>query len=113
MASQIAEAFGLVVRFRLRAGREEDFDRLTAETVPLIHEREEGTLLYLCQRVDGSPTERIFYELYQDRDAFEAHEAQPHTKRFLAEREALLESFDVDFLSPAQVAGSWIPAPKA
>ena len=48
--------------------------------------------------MDGAPRERIFYELYRDRAAFNDHEAQPHTRRFLAEREPLLESKQVDFL---------------
>ena len=51
--------------------------------------------------VDGEPDLRIFYELYRDRDASNDHEAQPHTHRFLAEREPLLESKQVDFLVPA------------
>ncbi|WOI59693.1 putative quinol monooxygenase [Streptomyces fradiae] len=41
---------------------------------------------------------RVFYELYADRAAFDAHEAQPHTKRFLAEREQCLAGVEVTFL---------------
>lgn len=110
MTSPSSSPFGLVVRFKLQAGRESDFDQLTAATVPLIQQLEPGTLLYLCQRVEGKPNERIFYELYRDRIAFETHEAQAHTKRFLAERGPMLDSFDVDFLSPESVAGAWVPS---
>jgi quinol monooxygenase YgiN len=49
-------------------------------------------------RVDGQPLQRIFYELYQDRDAFDAHEQTEHTRRFLAAREELLTSVEVDWL---------------
>lgn len=109
MIPHVSNAFGLVVRFRLRLGQEENFERLVAETVPRIHEKEPGTLLYLCQCVEGKPAERIFYELYRDRAAFEAHEEQVHTRRFLAEREKFVESFEVDFLSHSAAAGAWLP----
>jgi quinol monooxygenase YgiN len=51
--------------------------------------------------VEGEPRQRIFYELYRNRAAFEAHEQSPHTRRFLAEREPLLETKAVDFLALA------------
>ncbi len=49
--------------------------------------------------MNGAPQQRIFYELYRDRAAFDAHEDQPHVKHFLAAREALLDSTEVDFMT--------------
>jgi quinol monooxygenase YgiN len=49
--------------------------------------------------VDGQPLQRIFYELYQDKAAFEAHEAAPHTRRYLDERGQYLASTEVDWLT--------------
>jgi quinol monooxygenase YgiN len=37
----------------------------------------------------------VFYEEYETRAAFENHEAQEHTRHFLAAREPLLEATDV------------------
>lgn len=37
-------------------------------------------------------------ELCADRAAFDAHEAQPHTQRFLSEREQYLAGVEVTFL---------------
>ena len=92
--------FGLSVRFTCK---DEDaaraFDQLVDETLPGIRQREPGTLAYEIHTVEGKPLQRVFYELYQDRDAFDAHEEQPHTRRFLAEREQYLASVDVDFLT--------------
>jgi quinol monooxygenase YgiN len=71
----------LVVRFDLLPRSEHAFDRLVADTTAGILTDEPGTLLYLCHKVQGEPTARLFYELYRDRAAFEAHEAheaQPH-----------------------------------
>jgi quinol monooxygenase YgiN len=92
--------FGLSVRFTCRdlegAGA---FDKLVAETVTQIKENEPGTLVYAVHTVEGKPLERIFYELYRDRAAFDAHEEQAHTQRMLAEREQFLASVEVDFLT--------------
>ncbi len=95
----MAEEFGLVVRFTLRAGAGQEFDRLVAETLQQLREREPGTLVYACHQVDGCPDDRIFYELYRDRAAFDTHEQQPHVRRFLTEREQYVDRFTVDFLS--------------
>ena len=74
------------------------FDRLVAETIEQIRLHEPGTIVYASHRVDGKPLERIFYELYADRAAFDAHEQTEHTRRFLAAREDLLASVEVDWL---------------
>lgn len=92
--------FGLVVRFWCtdEAGAA-GFDELVAATVPRIAEHEPGTLVYAVHAVDGEPLKRVFYELYRDRAAFEAHEAQPHTRRFLERREQFLARTEVDWLT--------------
>jgi quinol monooxygenase YgiN len=96
-----ATPFALVVRFTVRPGMEAQFDQLVGETAAGIRASEPGTLVYACHRVEGEPQQRIFYELYRDRAAFDTHEQAPHTRRFLAEREPLLESKAVDFLALA------------
>lgn len=91
--------FGLVVRFTCKDETSAAaFDELVAATVERIRESEPGTLVYASHRVEGRPLERIFYELYRDRAAFDAHEEQDHTKRFLEARGNYLASVDVDWL---------------
>ncbi|WP_431888323.1 putative quinol monooxygenase [Nocardiopsis alba] len=98
--------FGLSVRFTLKDEAAADgFDALVAETLPHIRRSEPGTLVYAVHAVEGKPLERIFYELYADRSAFEAHEEQPHVKRFLDARGAFLASVDVDFLDLVDAKG--------
>ena len=53
----------------------------------LIQNNEPGTVIYAVHRVKDAPLSRIFYELYESREAFDVHEQQEHTKRFLDKRE--------------------------
>ena len=82
--------FALVVRFDLAPGAGPAFDALVDETLALIRVREPRTVIYACHQVDSAPESRIFYELYEDRAAFDEHEAGEHVKRFLGEREQYL-----------------------
>lgn len=91
--------FGLMVRFTCKdEASAAAFDRLVSQTIDKIREKEPGTLVYTAHRVEGRPLQRIFYELYRDRAAFDAHEQQEHTRHFLAAREELLSSVEIDWL---------------
>lgn len=97
--------FGLSVRFTLKEGAAEAFDALVAETLAGIRASEPGTLVYVNHLVEGQPDQRIFYELYRDRAAFDEHEQQPHTRKFLAGREALVDDVEVDWLTAVDGKG--------
>jgi quinol monooxygenase YgiN len=100
--------FGLVVRFDLVDDEAaKAFDAMVEETGKLIKSEEPGTLLYAVNRVDDAPLSRVFYEVYADREAFEAHEETAHVKRFLAEREQYIANLRVEFLTP--VGGKNLP----
>ena len=91
--------FGLVVRFTCKDEQSAGaFDQLVAETIEKIKTDEPGTLIYTAHRVEGAPLQRIFYELYRDRAAFDEHERQEHTRRMLGDRKELLASVEVDWL---------------
>jgi quinol monooxygenase YgiN len=92
--------FALVVRFYLRDEEAaKSFDKLVEETAGKIQD-EAGTLIYAIHKVKDAPLSRIFYELYESREAFDAHEQQEHTKRFLNERNQYLTGTRVEFLEP-------------
>jgi len=93
--------FALVVRFDLldsdAAAR---FDAMVDDLLPQIGAHEPGTLTYAVHTVVDAPLSRVFYECYADRAAHAAHEAQPHTRRFLDDKEALLAGSRAAFLTP-------------
>ncbi|WP_410589736.1 putative quinol monooxygenase [Amycolatopsis sp. lyj-23] len=93
--------FALAVRFYLRDEEAaQGFDELVDETAPSIRDKEPGTLIYAVHKVKDAPLSRVFYELYESREAFDAHEQSEHTKKFLAEREQYLTGVRVEFLDP-------------
>ncbi|WP_436493446.1 putative quinol monooxygenase [Actinokineospora sp. HUAS TT18] len=91
--------WALVVRFDLRdESAAAEFDALVADLTPRIAAEEPGTLVYAVHTIEGTPLSRLFYEVYADKNAFDQHEQQEHTKRFLAAREQYLRDFRVEFL---------------
>lgn len=93
--------FALVVRFYIRDEEAaKGFDNLAEATAAKIGESEPGTLIYAVHKVKDAPLSRIFYELYESREAFDVHERQEHTKRFLDERDQYLTGARVEFLEP-------------
>ncbi|WP_063061994.1 putative quinol monooxygenase [Nocardia sienata] len=98
--------FALVVRFDLLdAEAAIGFDRLVEETARGIRELEPGTLVYATHTVTEAPLSRVFYEVYRDRNAFDEHERQPHTRRFLDQRSNYVADLRVEFLTPTMVEG--------
>jgi quinol monooxygenase YgiN len=94
----VTGGYALIVRFTTRdAEAAKAFDALVARTLVGIRD-EPGTLVYVSHIPEGEPLVRMFYELYADEAAFQAHEAQPHTREMLREREQYLVSTEVQFL---------------
>lgn len=108
----MSEPFGLVARFTLKEGAAGAFDTLTAETVERIRAHEEGTRLYVVAVAPEQPAVRVFYEVYRNRQAFEEHEAQPHVRRFLAERGRHVADLEVTFLTPLVAKGLDLAQPS-
>lgn len=91
--------FGLFVRFTCKDDvAAAAFDDLVERTGELIRANEPGTVVYAVHRVDGRPLERVFYELYRDKGAFEEHESKDYVRAFLSEREQYLSGIEVDRL---------------
>lgn len=89
------ELYGLISIFSLAEGQGEFFDRLAADVVAFVREREPDTLMYVCHSVPNAPLQRIFYEVYRDRSCYDAHGHQPHVQRFRAERARCVQGTNV------------------
>ena len=82
--------FSLLVRFEVLPDQLSAFDELAATTLQHIQTHEPDTLVYLTHQREGQANERVFYECYRDRAAFEAHEQSAYIQHFLSERSRYL-----------------------
>ena len=82
--------FGQITIYTLLEDRIDDFDRLTERVVEQVRSGEPHTLVYIVHAVPTAPMQRILYEVYQDRDAYDDHLAQPYMTRYVAERRSMV-----------------------
>ncbi len=91
--------FAISVRFDLKdAQAAARFDELTAVALAGVKDDEPGTLVYAVHTVEDAPLSRVFYEVYESRDAHEFHEAHESTDRLLSQVEHLTTRVRVEFL---------------
>ena len=63
-----------------------DFDRIADQAAEEVRTHEPDTLVYVIHTVPKAPMQRIFYEIYRDRAAYDRHEQQAYIKRFITAR---------------------------
>jgi quinol monooxygenase YgiN len=78
--------YGRLSIFTLLDDKAAEFDRLAERAAEGVRTAEPETLVYVIHVVPKAPMQRIIYEIYRDRAAFESHEQQPHIQRFVADR---------------------------
>jgi quinol monooxygenase YgiN len=81
--------------FTLLDDKAADFDRLAEQTAEEVQAGEPGTLVYVIHLVPNAPMQRIFYEIYRDRAAFDSHENKSYMQRFVAERRSYVLATNV------------------
>jgi quinol monooxygenase YgiN len=90
-----APPYGRILIFTLLDDRAADFDRFAEQAAEEVSTREPDTLVYVIHLVPNAPLQRIFYEIYRDRAAFDRHENQPYMQRFVADRRACVLATNV------------------
>jgi quinol monooxygenase YgiN len=78
--------YGLIAIYTLAGGQADEFDALAEQVVDEVRASEPDTLVYAAHTVPNAPMQRIFYEVYRDKGAYQEHLRQPHVQRFDAER---------------------------
>ena len=94
-AAAATRPYGRILIFTLLEDRVAEFDRLAEDTAEHVRTGEPDTLVYVIHLVPNAPMQRIFYEIYRDRAAFDSHESQPYLQRFVAERRACVLATNV------------------
>jgi quinol monooxygenase YgiN len=115
-AGAATRPYGRILIFTLLEDRVTDFDRLAEEAAEYVRTGEPDTLVYVIHLVPNAPLQRIFYEIYRDRPAFDSHESQPYMQRFVAERRTCVLATNVielrlKYAKVAPLPGPQPPAP--
>jgi quinol monooxygenase YgiN len=105
-----AQLFGQIAIFTLLEDRVEEFDQLTGRVVEQVRSREPDTLVFIVHAVPSAPMQRILYEVYRDRSAYEWHNQQPHVQQFEADKRPYVLATNVIELGLQQAKVSPFPS---
>jgi quinol monooxygenase YgiN len=111
-AAAAARPYGRILIFTLLDDGVAEFDRIAEETAEHVRTGEPDTLVYVIHLVPNAPMQRIFYEIYRDRAAFDSHESQPYMQRFVAERRACVLATNVIELRLKYAKVAPLPSPQ-
>jgi quinol monooxygenase YgiN len=87
--------YGRIAIYTLLDAGAEEFDRLAEHVVEQVRTGEPGTLAYVVHGVPSAPLQRILYQLYADRAAYERHQERPYVADFEARRRPLVLATNV------------------
>jgi (4S)-4-hydroxy-5-phosphonooxypentane-2,3-dione isomerase len=68
----------VLVQVRVRADHLAEFERAILANADGARTREPGCVRFDVSQKEDDPAEWVFYEVYKDSAAFEAHRASPH-----------------------------------
>jgi quinol monooxygenase YgiN len=105
-----ANLFGQIAIYTLLEDRVDDFDRLTRRVVKQVRLQEPDTLVYIVHAVPSAPMQRILYEVYRDRAAYEMHKRQPYVIAFEADRRPFVLATNIIELGLQQAKVSPLPS---
>jgi quinol monooxygenase YgiN len=105
-----ADLFGQIAIYTLLEDRVDDFDRLTRRVVRQVRAQEPDTLVYIVHAVPSAPMQRILYEVYRDRSAYEEHKRQPYVVAFEADRRPFVLATNIIELGLQQAKVSPLPS---
>ncbi len=104
------DLFGQIAIYTLLEDRVDDFDRLTKQVVKQVRSDEPDTLVYIVHAVPSAPMQRILYEVYSDRAAYENHRRQPYVISFEADRRPFVLATNIIELGLQQAKVSPLPS---
>ena len=105
-----ARLFGQIAIYTLLEDRVTEFDRLTKQVVKQVRANEPDTLVFIVHAVPSAPMQRILYEVYRDRAAFEEHKSRPYVTAFEADRRPYVLATNVIELGLQQAKVSPLPS---
>ena len=87
--------YGQIAIYTLLEAGAAEFDRLSGEVLAKVRTGEPNTLVYVVHQVPSAPLQRILYQVYRDRDAYDEHQRQPYVTDFDARLRPLVLATNV------------------
>ena len=103
--------YGQIAIYTLLEHGATEFDRLAEQVVEQVRAHEQGTLVYVVHGVPSAPLQRILYEVYRDRAAYDEHTQQPYIQKFEVGRRPLVLATNVIELGVRQAKVSPLEPP--
>jgi quinol monooxygenase YgiN len=94
-AYDIEQLYGQIAIYTLLDHGSAEFDRLAEQVVEQVRVHEPGTIAYVVHGVPSAPLQRILYEVYRDRAAYDEHTQQSYIKDFEVGRRPLVLATNV------------------
>jgi quinol monooxygenase YgiN len=105
-----AQLFGQIEIYTLIEDRVHEFDELADRLVEQVRSREPDTLVFIVHAVPSAPMQRILYEVYRDRLAYDRHTQQSYVRQFDADRRPYVLATNVIELGLQQAKVSPFPS---
>ena len=105
-----AQLFGQIAIYTLLEERVAEFDQLIERVVAEVRSREPDTLVFIVHGVPSAPMQRILYEVYRDRAAYDRHAQQPYVQQFAVDRRPYVLATNVIELGLQQAKVSPFPS---
>src|SRR5580693_2455643 len=87
--------YGRIAIYTLLEAGADEFDRLAEQVVDQVRTGEPDTLAYVAHSVPSAPLQRILYQLYADRAAYDRHQERPYVAEFESRRRPLVLATNV------------------
>ena len=87
--------YGRIAIYTLLDSGADEFDRLAEQVVEQVRTGEPETLAYVVHSVPSAPLQRILYQLYADRSAYDRHQERPYVTDFESRRRPLVLATNV------------------
>ena len=79
-----------IVKFKINMENEDGAIKALQELTKGVEDNEPGVLTYIAHRSKNDPSEVVFFEIYKDEQAVQAHNGTPHMN---AMRAGFMENF--------------------
>jgi quinol monooxygenase YgiN len=80
----------VIAKLKVQPGKDAEFEAAAKQMIATVKESEPNTLTYILHKNTKDATEFVYYEVYQDQAALDAHGKTDHMKAFGGKIGALL-----------------------